>query len=449
MKRILLLGAGLSASSLIKYLLDHSQDHNWEVVIGDLNLESAKKKVDGNANGSAIMFDITNEHLRNIEIKKADVVVSMLPAHLHPLVAKDCVKYGTHMVTASYVSPEMKELDKSAIEKGIALLNELGVDPGIDHMSAMKIIDEIRRKGGKMISFKSNTGGLVSPEFDNNPWHYKLTWNPRNVVLAGQGVSQFIRNGFLKFIPYHKLFKRVQKTTVLDYGDFEIYANRDSLSYRETYELQDIPTIYRGTLRRPGFCEAWDVFVQLGATDDTYIIKNCNRLTYRDFINSFLKYETVIPVEQKLADYLKIDPNGEVMKKLEWLGIFENKKIEFEEATPAQILQKILEDKWALDPNDKDMIVMQHKIEYELDGELREITSSMVITGQDTVHTAMSITVGIPVAIATKLLLTGVFNVSGVHVPTKPWMYEPILKELEGYGIRFVEEEVVVSKSAN
>ncbi|MBN2681895.1 MAG: saccharopine dehydrogenase NADP-binding domain-containing protein [Bacteroidales bacterium] len=444
MKRILLLGAGLSASSLIKYLLDHAQDNNWEVVIGDLNLEMAKKKVNGSPNGSAVLFDINNEDLRHIEIEKADVVISMLPAKMHPIVAQDCVNFGTHMITASYVSPEMIKLDAAAKEKGIALYNELGVDPGIDHMSAMKIIDDIRKKGGKLVSFKSNTGGLVAPESDNNPWHYKFTWNPRNVVLAGQGVSQFIRNGMLKFIPYNQLFKRVQNTSVLNYGDFEIYANRDSLSYRETYELQDIPTIFRGTMRRPGYCEAWDVFVQLGATDDTYTIKKCNQLTYRDFINSFLKYETEIPVEKKLCDYLGLDPNGEVMKKLIWLGIFENKQIEFEEATPAQILQKILEDKWSLDPNDKDMIVMQHKIEYELEGKLREITSSMVVIGQDTVHTAMSITVGIPVAIATKLLLTGVFDFAGVHVPTKPFMYEPILKELEDYNIKFIEEERII-----
>ncbi|HBS87382.1 MAG: saccharopine dehydrogenase [Bacteroidetes bacterium GWF2_38_335] len=441
MKKILILGAGLSSSTMIKYLLDHSEENKWQIVVGDMDLDLAAKKVNGHPNGKAIKFDINNENLRFVEIEQADVVISMLPAKMHPLVAVDCVKTGTHMITASYVSPDMKALDEEAKLKGVALLNELGVDPGIDHMSAMKIIDGIRAKGGKVLAFRSNTGGLVAPEYDNNPWNYKFTWNPRNVVLAGQGVSRFIRDGRYKYIPYHQLYRRLQTTTVLNYGEFEIYANRDSLSYRETYDLQDIPTMFRGTMRRPGYCEAWNVFVQLGATDDTYVVENSENMTYRDYINSFLKYDRVKPVEEKLCEYLNLERNGSVMKKLEWLGVFENKPVGMSNATPAQILQKLLEEKWTLEPGDKDMIVMQHQIDYELNGVKKEIISSMVIKGQDNTHTAMSITVGLPLAIATRLFMTGEIKAEGVHVPTKPFMYEPILKELEEYGIRFIEEE--------
>jgi len=441
MKRILLLGSGLSASTLIQYLLNKSEEYNWKVIIGDVDVKMSESKIAGHKNGEAINFDVFDEKNRLSEIDKSDVVISMLPARFHHLVAKDCVKTGTNMVTASYVSEDMKALDKEAKEKGIALLNELGVDPGIDHMSAMKIIDEIREKGGKILSFKSSTGGLVAPEFDNNPWNYKFTWNPRNVVLAGQGTAMFIRNNKYKYIPYNQLFKRTTKTNILDLGEFEMYANRDSLSYREVYGLEDIPSMFRGTLRRPGFCEAWDVFIQLGATDDTYNVEDSENLTYREFINSFLKYDLSKPVEEKLAEYLNISLNCVTMEKLNWLGIFENKKIGLKNVSPAKILQHLLEEKWALEPDDKDIIVMQHEFEYELNGEKKGIKSSLIVRGEDQLNTAMSITVGTPVAIATKLLLTGEIKVSGVLQPVEPELYIPILKELEEFNIRFIDEE--------
>jgi len=442
MKKILILGAGLSSSSLIKYLLDHSNECNWKVRVGDISLDLVKKKVSNHANGEAFEFDISNEQQRSEEIKNADIVISMLPARFHHFVAEKCVEFGKHMITASYVSNEVKALHEQAVEKGLLLLNEIGVDPGIDHMSAMKVIDEIKAKGGEMVAFKSSTGGLVASEFDNNPWNYKFTWNPRNVVVAGQSVAQYIDHGKYKFVPYNQLFKRIEKMAILDIGEFEMYPNRDSLSYRETYNLENIPTILRGTLRRPGYSEAWNVFVQIGATDDTYKIENSEDLTYRDFINSFLPYNQKDPVEQKLCNYVGIDIESEIMNRLKWLGIFENTKIGRANATPAQILQKLLEEKWALGADDKDMIVMQHQFDYKLNGKNKRITSSLVVIGQDQIHTAMSITVGIPVAIATRLFLTGVINQKGVIVPTMKDIYEPVLKELEEYGIVFVEEEI-------
>ncbi len=442
MKKILILGAGLSSSSLIKYLLDHSIEYNWNIRVGDMSIDIAKKKIANHANGEAIKFDVFNEQQRIEEINNADVVISMLPARFHRLVAEKCVEYGKHMITASYVSQEVKALHEEATNKGLLLLNEIGVDPGIDHMSAMKVIDSIKAKGGELVAFKSSTGGLVAPEYDNNPWNYKFTWNPRNVVVAGQSVAQYIDHGKYKYVPYHQLFRRIEKVTVLDAGEFEMYPNRDSLSYRETYNLQDIPTLLRGTLRRSGYCAGWDVFVQLGTTDDTYVVENSEHITYREFINNFLPFDENDSVEQKLCNYTGIKMDSETMSKLKWLGIFENTKVGLTNATPAQILQKLLKEKWALGSEDKDMIVMQHQFDYVLDGKNKRITSSLVVKGKDQVHTAMSITVGIPVAIATKLFLTGKIKKTGVIVPTMKDIYEPVLKELEDYGIVFVEEEI-------
>lgn len=441
MHNILVLGAGMSSSTLIKYLLDHSESHQWTVTVGDKSKALAEKKVNGHKNGKAIAFDVFVDEEKQKAIADADVIISMLPARFHYLVANECVNQKKHMVTASYVSKEVKLLDDSAKAAGIAMLNELGVDPGIDHMSAMKVIDEIRDKGGKILSFKSSTGGLVAPEFDNNPWNYKFTWNPRNVVVAGQGVSQYIQNGRLKYIPYHQLFKRTEPTSVLDAGDFEIYANRDSLKYREIYGLNGIRTIFRGTMRRPGYCKAWDVLVQLGMTDDTYVMEDTDKMTYRDFTNTFLPYNESKSVEEKVCDLMQLKCDSETMKRITWLGLFDKIPVDMQDATPAQILQQRLEEKWKLKEGDRDMIVMQHKFVYELDGEKKEVTSSMVVHGKEAPHTAMSITVGTPVAIATKLLLNGDIDVKGVHVPTKKDIYLPILEELEESGIRFVEEE--------
>jgi saccharopine dehydrogenase (NADP+, L-glutamate forming) len=441
MQKILILGAGLSASSLIKYLLDHSEENNWKIRIGDLSEETAQKKINGHRNGEAFQFDVSNLEQCNTEVSQADIVVSMLPHSMHLAVAKSCVENGVNMVTASYISKEIQSLNDEAIDNNIIILNEIGVDPGIDHMSAMQVINEIREQGGELIEFYSATGGLVAPKYDNNPWNYKFTWNPRNVVLAGQGTSMFIKNGKYKYIPYHKLFKRIIRTHVLDYGEFEMYPNRDSLKYREIYGLDNIPSMYRGTMRRPGFANAWNVFVQLGATDDSFVIEDSENMTYRQFINSFMKYEPHVKVETKLAKYVGIEEDSEVMYKLRWLGIFNDSVIGLKKATPAQILQHILLDKWVLDEDDKDMIVMQHRFVAKINGKYKEIHSSMAIEGSDQIHTAMSKTVGYPVAIATKLILAGQIKAKGVKIPIDKCIYEPVLKELEDLGIKFIEEE--------
>ena len=264
MKKILILGAGFSATVMIKYLLGKAKENNWQITVGDISEELASNKVAGNPLGKAIKFDIQNEKQKVDEISNSDLVISFLPAFMHPIVAKECVRQGKQMVTASYVSKDMKELDSEAKSKGLALLNELGVDPGIDHMSAMKVIDEIKHKGGKLLAFSSNTGGLIAPESDNNPWNYKFTWNPRNVILAGQGTAKYIEKGTYKYIPYTQLYKRIQSATVLNMGDFDVYANRDSLSYREIYDLQDIPTLFRGTMRKKRILPGMGCFCSIG-----------------------------------------------------------------------------------------------------------------------------------------------------------------------------------------
>jgi len=444
MRNLFIIGAGRSATSLIDYLLEKSDTENLHITIGDLSAELAKQKTKGHHNARAIAFDIFNEAQRHEEIKKADIVISMLPAHLHYEVAKDCITYRKHMVTASYISPAMAELDEKVRQAGLVFMNECGLDPGIDHMSAMKVIDEIRAKGGKMLLFESFCGGLVAPESDNNLWNYKFTWNPRNVVLAGQGgAAKFIHEGNYKYIPYNKLFRRTEFMDVEGYGRFEGYANRDSLKYRSIYGLDDVHTLYRGTLRRVGFSRAWNMFVTLGMTDDTYVMENSDTMSYREFTNSFLPYHPTDSVELKLRHILKIDQDDILWEKLLELDVFNpNKKIGLHNATPAQILEKILSDKWTLAPDDKDMIVMYHKFGYELNGKKEQIDSTMVCIGQDQTYTAMAKTVGLPVAIAALKILNGQINTPGVQLPITKEVYGPILEELETYGIVFNEKQV-------
>ena len=443
-RKILIFGAGKSASFLIKYLLDKSAQENLEIIIADISLENAQKLAQDHVRSKIVQLDILNTKERKAEIEKSDIVVSMLPASLHIEVAKDCLEFGKNLVTASYVSKELQALNQEVVDKGLVFMNEIGLDPGIDHMSAMQVIDRIKNSGGKMLLFESFTGGLVAPESDTNLWNYKFTWNPRNVVLAGQGgVAKFIQEGKYKYIPYHKMFRRSEFLEVEGYGRFEAMANRDSLKYRNVYGLQDILTLYRGTIRKVGFFRAWNVFVQLGLTDDTYIMEGSENMSYRDFVNSFLAYSPHDSVELKLRHYLKIDQDDILWDKLVELDIFSRvKKVGLKNATPAQILQKILMDKWTLAKEDKDMIVMYHKFGFRKDGKEKQIESSMVVIGDDQTYTAMAKTVGLPVAIATLKILNEEITTPGVQLPTIREIYEPILKELENYGIHFKEKEV-------
>jgi saccharopine dehydrogenase-like NADP-dependent oxidoreductase len=442
MRQILIIGAGRSASSLIQYLLGKSDSEQLKIVIADLSLELAQKKTNKHPNAQAIALDIFDNSQRKAAIEKADIVISMLPAHLHIEVARDCIVYKKSLVTASYISDAMQELDAAAKENNLVFMNEIGLDPGIDHMSAMKVIDEIRDKGGKMLLFESFCGGLVAPESDNNLWNYKFTWAPRNVVLAGQGgAAKFIQEGSYKYIPYCNLFRRTEFLDVEGYGRFEGYSNRDSLKYRSVYGLDDVLTLYRGTIRRVGFSKAWNMFVQLGMTDDSYSMEDSENMSYRQFTNAFLPYHPTDSVEIKMRLILKIDQDDIMWDKLLELSLFNDTKIVgLKNATPAQILEKILSDSWTLQPDDKDMIVMYHKFGFELNGVKQQIDSKMVCLGDDQTYTAMAKTVGLPVAIATLQILNGKIKTPGVQLPINKEVYLPILKELEEHGVVFHEQ---------
>lgn len=443
MRNILIVGAGKSTAVLIEYLLEKSQSENLSLTICDLSVETARKLASNHPGVRVLGLDVFNEEQRDAALETADIVISMLPARYHIQLAKACLRFNKHLVTASYISDDMAALDEQVKEKGLVFMNEIGVDPGIDHMSAMNVIDRIRDAGGKMLLFESFTGGLVAPESDTNLWNYKFTWNPRNVVVAGQGgVAKFIQEGRYKYIPYNRLFRRTEFIKVPEYGKFEVYANRDSLKYKKVYQLEEALTIFRGTIRRVGFSRAWNMFVQLGMTDDSYTMENSAEMSYRDFVNSFLPYSPTDSVELKMRHNLKIDQDDIMWEKLEELDLFNaEKKVGLENATPAEILQKILMDKWTLAPEDKDMIVMYHKFGYEINGQKKQIDATMVNIGDDQTHTAMARTVGLPVGIAAIKILNGEISTPGVQLPITKEVYGPILKELESYGIVFREEE--------
>lgn len=439
MNNILIIGAGLSSSSLIKYVLEQAAVRSWFVTVADANLENAEKKVRNHPNGRAVWLDVLKVNDRRELIGRADVVVSILPAHLHLEVAHDCVKLKKHLITASYVSQEMYRLGDEARDRELIFMGEMGLDPGIDHMSAMKVIDEIKEAGGKITAFRSYTGGLIAPESDDNPWHYKITWNPRNVVLAGQGTAQYLENGRLRYQPYHRLYKECRSIDIPEVGTMEAYANRDSLLYREAYGLGDIPNILRGTLRYPGFCEAWDALIQIGLTDADFPILHSGEISYHELMDAYVDQHIGGSVKERIAQMLSEDINSPIMKKLEWLGVFSKKKIKLPNATPALILEHLLRDKWKLKPTDKDMVVMHHEFEYEKKGEKRIRTSTMSQKGVNAEETAMAQTVGLPMAIFVKLVVEGKIKSRGVQIPVMKEVYEPVLTELEEYGIVFKE----------
>ncbi|MBN2773028.1 MAG: saccharopine dehydrogenase NADP-binding domain-containing protein [Prolixibacteraceae bacterium] len=441
MKRILIIGAGRSTSAMIDYLEKQARKYSWNIVVADKNTEHLTHKV--NEIISLSNFDIKDDLCREDEIKRADLVISMLPVRFHKFAAITCLKFSKSLLTASYEPAEWKEFEAELDEKGLLFLNEMGVDPGLDHMSAMKVINRLKAEGHELLGFETFTGGLVAPESDDNPWKYKISWNPRNVVLAGQdGPAKFRQEGKYKYIPYNRLFRRTEIIEIEGFGKFEGYANRDSLKYIEKYNLGNIPTIYRGTLRRPGFCRAWNVFVQLGATDDTFQIEGIGDMTWRDFINSFLYYHKSDSVETKLYHYMHIDQDSDIIEKLEWLGIFDNIPVGLKKATPAQVLEHLVKQKWQLKPDDKDMTVMWHKFIYSdvITNKIKQLTSSMAVIGENAEHTAMAKTVGLPLGIAAKLVLTGKIKLTGLQIPTIPEIYDPVLDELKNYGIHFNEK---------
>ncbi|MCB9232637.1 MAG: saccharopine dehydrogenase NADP-binding domain-containing protein [Bacteroidia bacterium] len=444
MKKALIIGAGRSASSAITYLLEQASkgDFDWEIRVGDFNPELARAKVGGHPKGEAIFFDVFDEALRRREVEAAQMVISFLPPHLHVLVAKDCIEFKTHLVTASYVSDEMQALDAEARKAGILLLNELGADPGIDHMSAMETIDRIKAEGGKLEAFRSYCGALIAPEC-NNIWGYKFTWAPRNIILAGQGgPARYMKDGHIRYIPSLRLFAQVDTIEIPGYGSFEAYANRNSLGYRKPYGLMDTATMYRATLRMPGFCQAWDALVRIGLTDNSYKVDYSATMPWREFLMSYIpEFGGGLSNEARLAKYLNVEEDGEIIEKIKWTGMLSEQPIFLENASPADILQDLLEKKWVFEAGDTDMLVMQHQYEWTLGRERKRMHSSLVVMGEDSVQTAISRTVGLPAAMGAKLLMENKLTRTGVAIPTTPDIYAPILRDLENHGIIFTHEE--------
>ena len=442
MKNLLIIGAGRSATALINYILDQARQHQFFVTVCDADLEQAQRKVNNHPNGRATWLDASKPNDRKELINRHDVVVSLLPPQMHLEVAQDCIVLGKHMVTASYVSKQVFRLGDEARQRALVFMNELGLDPGIDHMSAMQRIHQIKAIGGKITAFYSYTGGLVAPENDDNPWHYKFSWNPRNVVLAGQGTAQFLEDYKLKYIPYRRLFRQYRLVDIPNMGQWEVYANRDSMLYREAYGLQNIRTLFRGTIRHRGFCDAWNALVRIGLTDATFPIVDSDQLSYHDLMEAFLGIsQHTGSVKDRMAKLLEVEPDSEVMQKLEWLGLFSKRRIKVNNATPSLILENLLLEKWALKPHEKDMVIMQHVFEYEVNRKKKKLTSTLIMKGNDGYDTAMSRLVGLPLGIFVKLLMLGKISTTGVNIPTMPEVYEPVMQELEEFGVKFLEEE--------
>lgn len=446
MKNILVIGAGRSATALINYILGKAARNDWMVTVCDNDLNLAQHKVKDCANAKAAWLDVKQEEDRRQLISQADLVVSLLPAFLHPIVAKDCVDLEKHLVTASYVSAEMQSLNEQAEAKGLIFMNEMGLDPGIDHMSAMQIIHELEKKGAKLNAFRSFTGGLIAPECNDNPWNYKFTWNPRNVVLSGQGTAQYMQDGQMKYIPYNRLFADAEPITIKGIeGYYETYANRDSLPYRHIYGIDNIPTILRGTIRNRGYCAAWNALVKIGLTDSTYTIEHSDEMTYAELLNSYVgDAHKGNNLQERIADLVGTEVDSEVMQKLKWLGLFSDNRIEVANASPALIMEKLLLTKWKLKPQDKDLILMQHQFEYELGGKEYLRTSTLIMKGADNTDTAMARLVGLPMAIFVNLFLEGKVKERGVKIPVISEIYEPVLEELKEYGVQFVEREMEI-----
>jgi saccharopine dehydrogenase (NADP+, L-glutamate forming) len=442
---ILIFGAGRSSSALINYLLQHAEAENWTVRVADVSLAAAQAKVKGHLFGRALALDINNADARAELIADAACVVSLLPPFLHDLVAVDCLRLRKNLVTASYLSATLRGMAADVAAADLLFMGEMGLDPGVDHLSAMQIIDEIEAKGGKVTTFKSYTGGIVAPECaGDNPWGYKFSWNPKNVITAGQGVAQFREGGKTKYIPYQQVFERAETIAVEGMGDYDGYANRDSLGYLKTYNLEHVDTLIRGTLRKSGYCKAWQTFVLLGMCDDTYKIEVAGK-TYNDFLEMFLK-PNVHALQTALADFITINigdnsaENALVFNQIKWLGFFENIPIPILNGTPAEILLALLLEKWKLEDDDKDMVIMQHEFHYTLENKKYFRTSTLVVKGEDDENTAMSKLVGLPMAILVRLLMNNKIALRGVHIPVQAEIYTPVLEELKANGVVFVEK---------
>jgi saccharopine dehydrogenase (NADP+, L-glutamate forming) len=438
MKNILLFGAGKSATCLIDYLLTNAPRQKWHVTVVDSDLMLIKSKTGKSYYVTPVAIDIRDQPARQALVEETDLVISLLPPSLHILVAKDCLQYRKHLLTASYTDPEVKKLQKDIQKAGLLFMYEMGLDPGIDHMSAMKVIHSIEKKGGLIYSFKSYCGGLISPESNDNPWQYKITWNARNIVLAGQSGATYKDKGKVKELNHEQLFDQSKTIVIPGLGKLAYYPNRDSLAYMSSYNLDNIPTFMRATLRYPDFCEGWSAVIKLGLTDDSRKIQTDN-LSYFKWATQHVKTDKQLSNEENVALFLGVSSKSKVIRQLKYLGLLNGEVINQGEQTNANVLQQVMESRLGMSPNDKDMIVMMHEIEFERRNIATRMHSYMIVQGEDNLRTAMAKTVGLPLGITAKLLLQDKITLTGLHIPIMPEIYNPVLKELEEHDIRFEE----------
>jgi saccharopine dehydrogenase-like NADP-dependent oxidoreductase len=422
MKNIVLFGAGRSSGSLIEYLIIESVKNDWQLIVADSNLEAAILKTENAPHTRALSVNVRNDAERKVVVQEADIVISMLPPALHLLVALDCVEFRKNLLTASYTDQSIRDLEPRILERGLFFLYEMGLDPGIDHMSAMQLINRIKSEKGKISAFKSHTGGLVAPESDDNPWHYKISWNPRNVVLAGAAGASYKENNEVKNLDYSRIFENCKIVNISGAGQLAYYPNRDSLSYIPVYSLKESSTFIRTTLRHPSYCDCWNQLVKARLTDEKKWIRSAG-LTFKSWSEPLLPFV-----------------NNENFECLNYLGLFDDTPVPDTAANSADILQYLMVKKLAMKSTDKDRIVMSHEIEYKTDEASIEIRSNLIVNGDNSQKTAMAKTVGLPLGIATKLILQKKMSLTGLHIPILPEIYEPVLKELEDHGIRFEEK---------
>ena len=434
MKQVLCLGAGLVARPFIQYL----SDNDFHVVVASRTISKAERLIEGCENAEAVAFNIAkDDELLEKLTKEADLVCSLLPYTFHVKAAKVAIRHKTHFCTTSYISDEMKALDDEAKTAGILLLNECGVDPGIDHMSAMKIIDEVHNNNGKIESFTSFTGGLPAPDANNNPYGYKLSWSPRGVLLAGRNDAQFLRDGKEVRIPGSELFENCELMEVPGMGTFEGYPNRNSLSYIDIYNIQETKTMLRGTFRNVGWCGTLDKIADLGLLDIEK--RSLDGMTYAALMRELISTNES-DVKTAVARFCNIEQDDQIMKRLEWLGLFEETVIPQGINTILDALCNLFEEKLQYSLGERDMIVMHHEFIAEYPDKKQRITSTLIDYGIPNGDSSMSRTVALPVAIASKMILDGKINLTGVHRPIIPEIYEPILNELETLDIKMEEK---------
>lgn len=448
MKNILVLGAGQSAPYMINYLLKQAEKYNWFVTVGDRDINLARKAVKRHPKGDVISFDVNDAEMRLTQIEKSNIIINFLPPSFQYLLALGCISKGKHMITASYQDDRMHDLDNDAHRKAILILNEMGLDPGIDHMSAMSMIKEVKNRGGKITSFKSYGSGLPAPESAINPLKYAITWNARNVVMSGEVGGQYLYKGQIKILPHHEVFQRTWAVELEGVGKMEAYPNRDSLKYQSLFELHDVHTMIRGTLRYPGWSETWLQIVRLGLTNETMHISNIHKYTYRELVEMFLPlHVSSANIEHRIANFLNISPTGTIMENLAWLGLFSDEHIICQGDTAAAVMEDIVKRKLYVPTDGRDMVAIVHEVDAVFPDKsikTESITSTFIEYGEPGGFTAIAKTVGLPSAIAAKLILTGELPISGCHIPTHPAIFSKVLPELKEAGLTFVEKVTTI-----